>query len=96
MVTDRREVEKSIRIRATKQLYISLYGLREAGRGSSLRAGRSGDRIPVGPRLSAFVLTGPGALPTSYAMGNRFFPGVKRPGRSVGRPPHLAPRLKKE
>jgi hypothetical protein len=35
----------------------------------SLRAGRSGDRIPVGARFSADVLTGPGAHPASYAMG---------------------------
>jgi len=29
-------------------------------------------------------------------MGTRSFPGVKRPGRGVVHPPHLAPRLKKE
>jgi len=28
--------------------------------------------------------------------GYRIFPGVKRPGRGVDHPPHLAPRLKKE
>ena len=28
-------------------------------------------------------------------MGTGFFPGVKRPGRGVDHPPHLAPRLKK-
>jgi len=27
-------------------------------------------------------------------MGTRSFPGVKRPGRGVDHPPHLAPRLK--
>jgi len=41
----------------------------------SLRAGRSGDRIPVGARYSATVQTGPGAHPTSCAMA------VKRPRR---------------
>ena len=38
----------------------------------------------------------PGAHPTSYTMGTGSFPGVKRPGRGVDHPPHLAPRLKKE
>ena len=28
--------------------------------------------------------------------GTGFFPGVKRPGRGVYHPPHLAPRLRKE
>jgi hypothetical protein len=51
------------------------------------RAGRSGDRIPVGTRLSAPVQTGPGAHPASCAMGTGSFPGVKRPGRGVDHPP---------
>jgi len=29
-------------------------------------------------------------------MGTGSFPELKRPGRGVGHPPHLAPRLKKE
>jgi len=29
-------------------------------------------------------------------MGTVSFPGVKRPGRGVDHPPHLAPKLKKE
>ena len=45
--------------------------------------GRSRDRIPVGARFSAPVLTGPGAHPASYTMGTRSFPGVKRPGRGL-------------
>ena len=59
----------------------------------SLRAGRSGNRIPVGTRFSALVQTGPGAHPASYTMGTGYLPGVKRPGRGVDHPPHLAPRL---
>ena len=61
-----------------------------------LRAGRSGDRIPVEARFSAPVQTGAGAHPASYTIGALSFPGVKQPGRDVDNPPHLAPRLKKE
>jgi len=49
-----------------------------------------------GARFSAPVQTGPGAHPSSYTMGTGVFQGVKRPGRGVDHPPHLAPRLKKE
>ena len=47
-----------------------------------LRAGRSGDRIPVGARFSTPVQTGPGAHPASCTMGTGSFPGVKS-GRGV-------------
>jgi hypothetical protein len=63
----------------------------------SLRAGRSGDRIPVEARFSALVQTGPGAHPASHTMGTGSLSrGAKRPGRGVNHPPHLARRLKKE
>jgi hypothetical protein len=79
--------------------YISFYVVRGPGYRSrcsdSLRAERSGDRIPM-PRFSAAVLTYPGAHPGSYTVGTGSFPRVKRPGRGVDYPPHLAPRLKKE
>ena len=42
-----------------------------------LRAGRSGDRIPVGSTFSAPVQTGPGAHLASCRMGTGSFPGVK-------------------
>ena len=51
---------------------------------------------PRGARISAPVLTGPGAYPVPYAMGTGFSPGVKRPRRGVYHPPDLAPRLRKE
>ena len=37
-----------------------------------------------------------GAHPAPYTMGSGSFPGVKRTGRGVDHPPHLAPRLKKK
>ena len=39
--------------------------------------------------------TGPGAHLTSCSVGTGSFLGVKRSGRGVDRPPHLAPKLKK-
>jgi hypothetical protein len=51
--------------------------------------------ISVGIAIfSTPVQTGPEAHPASYTMGTGSFPGVKRPGRGVVHPPHLAPRLK--
>ena len=61
-----------------------------------LRAGRSGDRIPVGARFSAPVQTGPGAQPAPCIMGTGSFPGVKS-GRGVTLTPQplLVPRSRK-
>jgi hypothetical protein len=49
-----------------------------------------------GAKFSAPVQTGPEAHSASYTMGTGFFPRVKRPGRGVEHPPHLAPKLKKD
>jgi len=57
------------------------------GIATELRAGRSGDRIPLGARFCAPVHTGPGAHPTSCTMGTGSFPGVKS-GRGVMLTPH--------
>jgi hypothetical protein len=60
----------------------------------SLRAGRSGDRIPVGARFYASVHTICGAHPASYTMGTGSFPGVKRPGGSVNHQPPSSTEVK--
>jgi hypothetical protein len=62
----------------------------------SLRAGRSGDRIPVGAKFFAYVQTGPGAYPASYTMGTGSFPGVKRPGSGADHPPPTSAGVKNE
>jgi hypothetical protein len=52
----------------------------------SLRAGRSGDRIPVGAVFPAHVQTGSEAHPASYTMSTGSFPWVKRQGCGVTHP----------
>ena len=54
------------------------------GIATELRAGRSGDRIPVEAIFSAPVQTGPGAHLAYCTMGTESFPGGKeRPGRDA-------------
>jgi len=62
----------------------------------SLQTVQSGDRIPMEATFSASVQTGlwPTQLPISWVPA--LSPEVKRPGRVVDHPPHLAPRLKEE
>ena len=50
----------------------------------------------MGASFSSPVQTVSGAHPTSYTIGAGSSPGVKRPGRGVDHPPHLALRLKKK
>jgi len=63
----------------------------------SLRAGRSGDRIPVAGRD---ILSRPDRLwspPILLYNGFRVsFPGVNRPGRGLDHPPNLASRSKEQ
>jgi hypothetical protein len=53
----------------------------------ALRAGQSGDLIPVGARFSAPVPNDPGTHPASYTMVTESFLRVKRPERGVDHPP---------
>ena len=76
--------------RMIKQLYVTLVLGRPWGRSGYsdwLRAGRSGDRMPVGAKFSAPVQTGPGDHPASCTMGTGSFRGVKS-GRGVTLTPH--------
>ena len=69
-------------------IYIPLVWARWRSRYSDrLRAGRSGDRIPVGARFSAPVQTGSGAHPASWIMVTGSFLGIKS-GRGVTLTPH--------
>ena len=58
----------------------------------SLRAGRSGDLIPVGARFSAPVQTGSGTNPWPVWTGTGSSPG----GKTAETQPLLMDRLKKE
>jgi hypothetical protein len=71
---------------------------RDSSVGIATRYGLNGPGIESRWERDFFALveTGPGDLPISYTMcTGSFFPGVKRPGRGVNHPPHLALRLKK-
>ena len=61
----------------------------------SVRAGRSGDRIPVGA-IFRTCPDRPRGPPSLLYNGYLVFPGGKAAGRGVDHPPHLAPKLKKE
>ena len=79
------EINSEGRSRDSSVSIVTGYGL--DGLGIECRWGRD---------FSAPVQTGPGVHVTSCTMGTGSIPGVKRPGRDVDHPPHLAPRLRKE
>jgi hypothetical protein len=74
---------------------MSHLGTRQLSRYSDwLRAGRSGDKIPLGERFSAPLHTGPEAHPASYTMCTGSFSEVKRTGRGVDHPPSPSAEVK--
>ena len=77
-------------------MFLELRLGRVAWYSESLRAGRSGDRIPVTTRFSAPVQIGPGAHSASCTMSTRSVPTIKRPGGGIATHRCLAPRLKKK
>jgi len=54
---------------------------------NSLRARRSGDRIPLWGEIFRTRPDRPWGPPSLVYMSTRSFPGVKRPGRGVDHPP---------
>jgi hypothetical protein len=60
----------------------------------TLRAGRSGDRLPVGSIYSTRDQTSPEAYPASYTMGTGTFLGSQQSGRGVKNPPQLSAEVK--
>ena len=72
---------------------------RDTSVGIATRYGLDGPGIESrwgGARLFAPVQAGPAAHPAFRTMSTGSFPGLKRPGRGVDHPHHLALRLKKE
>ena len=60
-------------------MYIYIGPRNSVGRATELRAGRSGDRIPVGRDFPP-IQTGPGAHPASCTMGTGSFLGESMAG----------------
>jgi hypothetical protein len=76
--------------------YLLLGGLRWLSRYSySLRARRSGDRIPVGARFARTRVDRPWGPPSPSNNGYRVsFLGIKQPGRGVNHPPPSSPKFR--
>jgi len=57
----------------SNSLFVS-HDIQKVDRDSVVRAGRSGDRIPLAAAPSVPIQTGPGAHPASGALGTGSFP----------------------
>jgi hypothetical protein len=77
------EKETAFAIDGIRQVLFRPVGGERIRYSDRLRAGRSGDRIPIGSRFSATVQTGLGARPASCTMGTVSFPGKERPERDA-------------
>jgi hypothetical protein len=65
------------------------------GIATSLRPGRSGNRIPVRGEIFRTRPDRPGAHPvSSYTLRTGSFPGVKLPGRGINHPPTSSAEVK--
>jgi hypothetical protein len=60
---------------------------RDSSVGYSLRAGRSGDQIPVGALFSTPIHISPATHPAFYTTATGTFPQVERPRRGIDHPP---------
>ena len=89
-----------MRINIFRRNFLLLFSMgRDSSVGIASRYGLDGLGIDSrwGARFFAAVQTGPGAHPASCTIcTGSLSRGVKRPGRGVDHPPHIAPRLKKE
>ena len=96
------DFSQDVRYSAPNVLILRIIMCRYCGQGdlsrysNSLRAERSGDRIPVGARFCVPVQTGPGSHTASYRVVTGSSAGVKRPGSGVDLPPLNRVEVKEE
>jgi len=80
---------KSIRISHLTLKGVGFMGHKSSQYSDSLQAGKVGDWIPVGGKISAPTQTGPGAQ-----MGTGSFPGIKWQGHGINHPPSFSIKVK--
>jgi len=81
---------------ALEKIKFSARTSNRVGRDSSVGIGTVRGSNPGGGEIFRTRPDRPCGPPSLLYDGYRVFPGVKRPGRGVDHPSHLAPRLKKE